>query len=101
MAQSYKTRRRLSLLLLLVGLPFYIVAALLIVNLFDRPPFVVELAIYLSLGVIWALPFKAVFKGIGQVDPGGPDPGGPDPGGADPGGADPGGPEHDAPDRKE
>ena len=69
MALSYKTRRRLSLLLLVIGLPFYIVAALLLVNLFDRPPFVVELAIYLALGVIWALPFKAVFIGVGQPDP--------------------------------
>ena len=69
MALSYKTRRRLSLLLLVVGLPFYIVAALLIVNLFDRPPFIVELAVYLCLGVVWALPFKAVFRGIGQSDP--------------------------------
>ena len=71
MALNYKTRRRLSLLMLLVGLPFYIAAALVVVNLFDRPPFVVELAIYLSLGVIWALPFRAVFTGIGQPDPDG------------------------------
>lgn len=74
MALPYKTRRRLSLLLLVIGLPLYIVAALVIVNLFDRPSFFVELAVYLGLGVIWALPFKAVFTGIGQPDPDEPDP---------------------------
>lgn len=74
MALPYKTRRRLSLLLLVIGLPLYIVAALVIVNLFDRPSFFLELAVYLGLGVIWALPFKAVFRGIGQPDPDEPDP---------------------------
>lgn len=74
MALTYKTRRRLSLLLLVIGLPLYIVAALVIVNLFDRPSFFLELAVYLGLGVIWALPFKAVFTGIGQPDPDEPDP---------------------------
>ncbi|MGB0959055.1 MAG: DUF2842 domain-containing protein [Halocynthiibacter sp.] len=66
---SYKARRRLSLLLLLVGLPLYIVACVTVVNLFERPPILLELGIYIGLGVIWALPFKAVFKGIGQADP--------------------------------
>jgi hypothetical protein len=28
-----------------------------------------ELFIYVALGVIWALPFKFVFRGIGQADP--------------------------------
>ncbi|MEM9971335.1 MAG: DUF2842 domain-containing protein, partial [Pseudomonadota bacterium] len=34
-----------------------------------RPSIWVEFAIYVGLGVIWALPLKAVFKGIGQADP--------------------------------
>ncbi|MEC7300698.1 MAG: DUF2842 domain-containing protein, partial [Pseudomonadota bacterium] len=25
--------------------------------------------IYIGLGVLWALPFKFVFKGVGQADP--------------------------------
>ena len=66
---SYKSRRRWSLVLLLIGLPAYIIAALVIVGLFDRPPFLLELAIYLVLGIIWAIPFRAVFRGIGQPDP--------------------------------
>ncbi len=69
MALTYKTRRRLSALILLVGLPVYIVVAVSIVNLFDRPPILLELLIYLVLGVLWALPFKYIFRGVGQADP--------------------------------
>jgi hypothetical protein len=69
MALSYKARRRLSLLILLVGLPIYIVVAVKVVSLLDRPSILVELLIYVVLGIIWAVPFKFVFKGIGQADP--------------------------------
>jgi len=69
MALSYKTRRRLSVLILLVGLPIYIVVALNVVALFERPPFVLELVVYVGLGIVWILPFKRIFLGIGQVDP--------------------------------
>ena len=69
MALSYKARKRLSLLVLVVGLPLYIVGAVTIVGLFDRPSILVELLIYIGLGVIWAIPLKAVFKGVGQADP--------------------------------
>jgi hypothetical protein len=72
MALPYKTRRRLSLLILLVGLPLYIVVAVNVVGLFDRPPIWLELLIYIGLGILWALPFKAVFKGVGQSDPDAP-----------------------------
>lgn len=69
MALSYKTRRRLSLLVLLVGLPAYIGLAWYVLSLFDRPPLVVELLVYVVLGVLWAIPLKAVFRGVGQADP--------------------------------
>lgn len=69
MALSYKTRKRLSLLILLVGLPLYIVVAVNVVEMFGRPGFLVELLIWVVLGVLWALPFKAIFKGVGQADP--------------------------------
>ena len=69
MPLSYKARRRWSLVILLVGLPVYIVAAGTVSYLLDRPPMLVELAIYIGLGVVWALPFKYIFKGIGQADP--------------------------------
>ncbi|MGB0513008.1 MAG: DUF2842 domain-containing protein [Paracoccaceae bacterium] len=66
---SYKARRRLSLLILLVGLPLYIVAAVNVIALFDRPSILVEVIVYVSLGVLWAFPFKYVFRGVGQADP--------------------------------
>lgn len=69
MALSYKARRRWSLVILLIGLPLYIVAAVTVVNWLDRPPLLVELLVYVVLGVVWALPFKSVFRGVGKADP--------------------------------
>jgi uncharacterized protein DUF2842 len=69
MALSYKARRRWSLVLLLVWLPFYVVVAISILNVLVRLPFLAELLVYLVLGVAWALPFKFVFKGVGKADP--------------------------------
>ena len=69
---TYRTKRILSLLVLLVGLPVYIVVAITVVGWFDRPHIVLELVIYVGLGFLWALPFKAVFKGVGRADPDNP-----------------------------
>lgn len=69
MKLSYKARRRWSLVVLLVGLPLYIAAALFVVSLFDRPPFWLELLVYVFLGFLWILPFKFVFLGVGKPDP--------------------------------
>ncbi|MEM6372451.1 MAG: DUF2842 domain-containing protein [Pseudomonadota bacterium] len=69
MALRYKTRKWLALLILIVALPAYIIAVVNVVALFDRPSLLLELLIYVGLGVIWALPLKAVFRGIGQPDP--------------------------------
>ncbi len=69
MALSYKARRRWSLVILLIGLPLYIAAALYVVSLFERPSILVELGVYVGLGILWALPFKFVFRGVGQADP--------------------------------
>ncbi|MGL4280677.1 MAG: DUF2842 domain-containing protein [Albidovulum sp.] len=69
MALSYKARRRWALVILLVGLPVYVVAAVALVALIERPSFLVELAIYVGLGVLWAMPFRFIFRGIGQPDP--------------------------------
>ena len=66
---NYKNRRRISLILLLVGLPVYVILAINILAFFERPSILLEVIIYLSLGIIWALPFKFIFKGIGQADP--------------------------------
>lgn len=69
MALGYKARRRWALVILLIGLPAYVVAAVTLVGWIDRPGFGVELAVYAGLGVLWALPFRFVFRGIGQPDP--------------------------------
>ena len=70
MALSHRARKRLAILLLVVWLPLYVVAALWLVSLFDRPHMLVELGVYVGLGLVWALPFKPVFRGIGRAGPG-------------------------------
>ena len=69
MALSYKARRRWSLVILLIGLPLYIGVAVWLVSLFERQSLWIELLIYVGLGILWAIPFKFIFKGIGQADP--------------------------------
>ena len=65
---SYKLKRRLSLLILVFGLPLYIVLIVNLISSFDRPSFLVELLIYLLSGVVWAFPLKSVFRGVGQAE---------------------------------
>ena len=69
MALSWKARRRWSLVILLIGMPLYIVVAVSVVNMLDRPPIWLELVVYVVLGFLWALPFRAVFRGVGKADP--------------------------------
>jgi len=69
MALSYKARRIWSVVILVVGLPIYIVLATSIVSLMGRPNILVELLVYVVLGIVWILPFKSVFRGVGQADP--------------------------------
>lgn len=68
MALSYKARKRWSLAILLIGLPAYVVLAVTIMNWLGRPPIWVELGVYIALGILWALPFKFIFRGVGQAD---------------------------------
>ena len=65
---SYKLKRRLSLLILVVGLPVYVVVIINLISSFERPNFLVELLIYLLSGVVWAFPLKSVFRGVGQAE---------------------------------
>lgn len=67
---THRTRRILALVLLLVWLPLYVVAAVTLTGWMGRPPVLVEAAVYLGLGFLWALPFRRVFLGIGRADPG-------------------------------
>ena len=66
---SYKTRRLLSLLILLVGLPIYAVLVVTIMSYFSSLPAFIELLIYVFFGVVWVFPLRSIFKGIGQKDP--------------------------------
>lgn len=66
---TFKARKRLAILVLVLGLPAYIILAVVIVGLFERPPILVELAVYIGLGVVWALPLKRLFLGIARPDP--------------------------------
>ena len=70
---TYKARKKLALMVLVVGLPIYIILAVTIMSYMMtqevRFPIVVELLVYVVLGIGWAFPLKWVFKGIGQPDP--------------------------------
>ena len=76
MALSHKARKRWSLVVLLVGMPLYVIAAVTVINLIwqepNRPPVLAELGVYVGLGFLWALPFRKLFRGIGQADPDAP-----------------------------
>ncbi|MEJ6708475.1 MAG: DUF2842 domain-containing protein [Amylibacter sp.] len=72
MALSYKVRRGWSLVLLLIWLPLYIVVVVTVMNILTRTVALhglVQFFLYVFFGFAWALPFKSVFKGIGQADP--------------------------------
>jgi uncharacterized protein (DUF983 family) len=69
MALSRRARKALSILILVVGMPLYVVAAVTALNLFDRPPIWLEVLIYVALGIAWALPFRSVILGVGRDDP--------------------------------
>ncbi|KGJ03727.1 Protein of unknown function [Paracoccus halophilus] len=72
MSMDLKTRKRWSLVILLIGLPLYLIAVLYVTNLiydiWGRMPLLVEFAIYVGLGVIWVIPFRKVFSGIGKEE---------------------------------
>lgn len=75
---TYRTRKRLALFILLVGMPVYVVVAVNVLDRFERPSLLVELGIYVALGILWALPFRFVFRGIARPDPDAPGADGPD-----------------------
>lgn len=69
---SYRARRFWSIIVLVVGLPVYIIVAVNVVEMFDRPSVWVELLIFVALGIIWMLPLRSVFLGVGRADPDAP-----------------------------
>ncbi|RMD48879.1 MAG: DUF2842 domain-containing protein [Alphaproteobacteria bacterium] len=65
----YRTRKRLAIVILLLALPAYLAAVLWVLSLFERPAWWVELAVYVALGVLWVLPLRRIFLGIGREAP--------------------------------
>ena len=65
-----KTRKRLSLLILVLGLPAYIIVAVTLVNWMDarwgRQPIWIEIAVYVVLGLVWVVTLRRIFTGIGR-----------------------------------
>ena len=66
---TYRTRKIVCVVLLMVGLPLYVVIASTVAGLIERPSPLVELAIYVGLGILWALPLRGLFRGIARPDP--------------------------------
>ena len=69
MALSYKARRRWSLIILVIGLPLYAGLVVNLIAILPVLPKVLELIMYVFLGIAWIIPLKYVFQGIGQADP--------------------------------
>ncbi|AUH34384.1 DUF2842 domain-containing protein [Paracoccus tegillarcae] len=65
-----KTRKRLSILVLLIGLPGYIIIAWMLLgwlsDTYGRLSWWTELLVVIGLGVIWILPLKRLFSGVGK-----------------------------------
>ncbi|NPD13752.1 DUF2842 domain-containing protein [Xinfangfangia sp. D13-10-4-6] len=81
MALSYQGRKKLALLILLIGLPLYCFVTLVLIGLANdtwwpeagqRMPLLLEAVIFIGLGLAWALPLRKVFLGLGQPDPDAP-----------------------------
>ena len=70
---GHRARKRWALLILLVGLPLYIVLVITAENWlvvrWGPPPMLAELVIFVALAFLWALPCKSVFTGVGLADP--------------------------------
>lgn len=81
MALSYRKRKNLALLILVIGVPVYCFVTLVLIGLAndtwwsepgERMPLFLEAVIFIGLGLAWALPLRRIFLGIGQPDPGAP-----------------------------
>ncbi|MEM1420857.1 MAG: DUF2842 domain-containing protein [Pseudomonadota bacterium] len=71
-APEEKARRRRVLwltLLLLVGLPLYLIVASFLVAALPRPHWFLEMIIYVLLGLVWAFPLKRLVIGAGRAAP--------------------------------
>ena len=66
---TYRGRRVLALITLCIGLPVYVVIAVTVIDMFERLPMPLELALYTLLGIGWIFPVRWIFRGVGKADP--------------------------------
>lgn len=64
----HQAKKRWTLVILLVALPVWIVAVATVLPVLALPKWA-EMIAYTGAGILWALPFKSVFRGVGQADP--------------------------------
>ncbi|WP_421749600.1 DUF2842 domain-containing protein [Cognatishimia sp.] len=73
MALSHKAKKRWAIIILVIGLPIYMILASVlataVLGWLGRPSILLELVIYVALGVLWVFPLKNVFMGVGQAGP--------------------------------
>lgn len=69
MKLTHGRRKILAVLTVCIGLPVYVIIAVNLINRFDRLPTLLELALYVILGIGWIFPLRRVFMGIGKPDP--------------------------------
>jgi len=70
LALSRRVRVFWALVALLIGLPAWIVAAASLAGWIEsrwgRLPFAAELALFVALGLVWIVPLRRLFRGIGR-----------------------------------
>lgn len=66
---THRRRKLVAILVLVLGLPGYIAVAWVVASAIGRQPLLVELAVYVVLGVVWVLPLRRLFLGLGRPDP--------------------------------
>lgn len=73
MALSHKAKKRWAIIILVIGLPIYMILASVLATSvlawLGRPSILLELVIYVGLGVLWVFPLKRIFMGVGQPGP--------------------------------
>ncbi len=69
MKLSYKSRRRWSLVILLVWLPLYIIIVVPFLAKIVDWNIWLRVVIYVFAAFAWLLPFRFVFLGVGRADP--------------------------------
>lgn len=69
---TYRRRKLLAILVLVLGLPGYVAVAWVVVSAIGRQPLLVEVAVYVVLGIVWALPLRRLFLGLGRPGPDAP-----------------------------